>query len=468
MAFFSAGRAGPHAAGRAARWQLILCFLSLSPAAMAVVAGDAVDADPSKPAAAAPASSSEAFAVHGQFTYVEQDTSGFRAPYRGPNSLSPSSGKETTDLTLYLGARLWRGAELWINPEVDQGFGLDDTLGAAGFPSAEAYKVGKNQPYLRLPRLFVRDTLDLAGERETVEAEANQLGGDRSVDRWVFTVGKFGVGDIFDVNQYAHDPRGDFLNWAAVDAGTFDYAADAWGYTAGAAAEWYQGAWTTRLGVFDLSNVPNSAHLEPGFHEFQIVMEVERRYLVGGRPGKLMVTGFDSRGRMGLLDSAVQFAERNGTPVDVAPVRQYRSRLGVNLGLEQQIVDDLGFFARWGKDAGNVEAYEFTDIDRTLEAGLSLKGGSWRRPHDTVGLAGIVNGISAERQRYLNAGGLGILVGDGRLPHPGSEKILETYYDLAVFAHAQLTLDYQHLANPAYNRDRGPVSVYAVRFHAQF
>lgn len=427
----------------------------------------AADTPESAPAPAPPVRS-EAWAFHGQFTYVEQEVAGFNAPYVGANSLTPRQAKETTDLTLYLGARLWTGAEFWINPEVDQGFGLNNTLGVAGFPSGEAYKVGKNQPYLRMPRIFVRQTLDLAGEREAIEAAANQLGGERSINRWVFTVGKFGVADIFDVNQYAHDPRGDFLNWAAVDAGSFDYAADAWGYTAGAAVEWYQDAWTTRLGVFDLSNVPNSVHLDPGFHEFQIVAELEKRHSLLHHPGKIMVTLFDSRGRMGLLDSAVQLAQATGQPVDIGAVRQHRSRVGASLNLEQQLVQDLGFFARLGKAAGNVEAYEFTDIDRSVAAGLSLKGASWHREHDTLGLAGMVNNISADRQRFLNAGGLGILVGDGQLPHPGPEQIVETYYNAQLFSHAQLSVDYQWVDHPAYNRDRGPASIYAVRFHAQF
>jgi high affinity Mn2+ porin len=411
---------------------------------------------------------SETFAIHGQLTYVEQETSGFKAPYSGPNSLSPRAGKETADATLAVGVKLWSGAEAWISPEIDQGFGLDNTLGVAGFPSGEAYKVGKNQPYLRLPRAFVRDTIDLDGERERVDAGAFWLGGERSVNRWVFTVGKFAVTDIFDVNQYAHDPRADFFNWAAVDAGTFDYAADAWGYTVGAAVEWYQGAWTQRAGVFDLSNVPNSEHLEAGFHEFQMIVESEHRHEIAGQPGKVMITVFDSRGRMGLLNEAVQLAQSTGTAVDIAAVRRYRSRLGVDLNLEQQLRADLGMFARVGKAAGNVETYEFTDIDRSVAVGLSLRGAAWGRAQDAVGLALIDNGISAARRRYLNAGGLGILVGDGQLPHPGPEEILETYYRVAVLPFAQLTFDYQWIDNPAYNRDRGPVSVFAVRLHAQF
>jgi high affinity Mn2+ porin len=410
----------------------------------------------------------ERFAIHGQATYVEQETDSFRAPYAGPNSLTPSRGRETIDATLYIGVRLWSGAEGWITPEIDQGFGLDNTLGVAGFPSGEAYKVGKNQPYLRLPRAFVRQTVNLGGTTEAVEGSADQLGSTRSSDRWVFTVGKFGVTDVFDTNQYAHDPRSDFFNWSAVDAGSFDYAADAWGFTVGAAAERYQGSWTLRAGVFDLSNIPNSTHLDPGFHEFQIDAEIEKRYELFGQPGRVLVTGFDSRGRMGLLDEAVRLAAlTRGTP-NPADVRQYRSRLGVSLDLEQALSADLGVFARVGKAAGNVETYEFTDIDRSLELGASIKGRRWHRPDDTIGVAAIDNGISGARERYLNAGGLGVLVGDGQLPHPGAEQIVETYYDLAVRRWAHLSLDYQWVKNPGYNPDRGPASIVAVRVHAQF
>jgi high affinity Mn2+ porin len=410
----------------------------------------------------------EQWAVHGQFTYVEQETSAFAAPYAGTNSLTPSQGRETTDATLYMGMRLYPGAELWIAPEVDQGFGLDDTLGLAAFSSGEAYKVGKNQPYLRLPHAFVRQTINSDDNLEAVDADLLQLGGSRSANRWVFTAGKFSVTDIFDTNQYAHDPRNDFFNWAAVDAGSFDYAADAWGYTVGAAAEWYHGSWTLRSGWFDLSNVPNSPHLDPGGHEFQLVAEAEKRFAVAAQPGRALITLFDSRGRMGLLDEAVQRAQATGEPVDIAAVRRYRSRLGVSLDVEQQITADLGLFARIGKAAGNVETYEFSDIDRAVSAGVSIKGSAWHRSRDTVGFAAIVDGISAEREQYLNAGGLGILVGDGKLPHPGTEQVAETYYRLDFFSHAQLSLDYQWVRNPAYNSDRGPVSIFAVRLHAQF
>jgi high affinity Mn2+ porin len=399
---------------------------------------------------------------------VEQETSDFNAPYAGANSLSPNRGAETIDLTLYLGARLWPGAEGWMDGEIDQGFGLNDTLGAAGFPSGEAYKIGKDQPYLRLPRLFIRQTLNLGAIDQTVDAAANQLRELRSAGHIVVTVGKFSVADIFDTSQYAHDPRADFLNWAAVDAGTFDYAADAWGYTVGAAIEWYQGAWALRGGLFDLSTAPNSAHLDPGLHEFQLVGELERRHEIRALPGRWALTVFDSRGRMGLLDDAVSRAQNTASPVDIAAVRRYRGRAGASLTLEQKVTSELGVFARLGKAAGNVEVYEFTDIDRSASLGMSLQGARWRRSDDTLGVVLINNHISAARERYLNAGGLGILVGDGRLPRPGPEQIIESYYSLAVLGALHLSADYQWVNNPAYNRDRGPVSVFAIRVHAQF
>jgi high affinity Mn2+ porin len=426
--------------------------------------------DTSQRASAPSAIASERFAIHGQTTFLEQLTAAFHAPYSGPNSLSPRQGAETFDATLFLGARLWSGAEAWVDPEIDQGYGLDGTLGVAGFPSGTAYKVGRSHPYWRVPRLFLRQTLDLGGESQSIDAEANQLSGSRTADRWLFTVGKFGVTDLFDANPYAHDPRSDFLNWTALDAGSFDYAADAWGYTVGAAAEWYRGAWTLRAGVFDLSNVPNSESLEHGLHEFQWVGEAERRYALIGRAGTLLVTLYDSRGRMALLDQAVRVAQQTGEPISEAliDVRQYRARAGLSVNLAQQLSSALGIFARAGKGGGNVEAYEFTDVDQSISAGMSLKGKDWGRVQDTVGLAAIENSISADREEYLNAGGLGILVGDGQLPRPGPEQIVETYYEWGIVPWAQLTLDYQYVVNPAYNTQRGPVSIFAVRAHAQF
>ena len=374
-----------------------------------------LNGDPSTGSAAIapPTPEFDNFAVHGQATYLNQYVFPFRNPYSGQNSLAPNQGRETWDTTAYLGMRLWQGAELWVNPEIDQGFGLSSTLGVAGFPSGEAYKVGAAAPYARVPRYFVRQTIDLGGDTQKVDGAANQFSGSQTANRLVLTVGKFAVTDIFDTNKYAHDPRSDFMNWALIDTGTFDYASDAWGFTYGATAEWYQGDWTVRGGIFDLSAVPNDVELDPHFAQFQWVGEIERRYDLWGQPGKVAVTGFVSRGRMGSFSDAIALAAATGGVPATSAVRQYRSRAGLSFNLEQQVTADLGLFARAGFANGNIEPYEFSDIDRTAAAGLVLAGKSWGRPDDTVGLAGVINGISGVHQAYLNAGGLGILVGDG-------------------------------------------------------
>jgi high affinity Mn2+ porin len=407
------------------------------------------------------------FAVHGQTTFVEQYAPPFRSPYVGQNSLIPNQGRETLDFTFGIGTKLWQGAEFWFDPEIDQGFGLNATEGVAGFPSGTAFKVGASVPYARLHKAFLRQTINLGGDTQKVDAAFNQFAGSQTTDRLVVTLGKFAVTDVFDINKYANNPRKDFMNWTLINTGTFDYAADAWGYTYGAAAEWYQDKWTVRGGWFDLALVPNSPGLDLSFGQFQWLGEIERRYDLWDHPGKLVVTGFLTRARMGSFADAIALAQATGNAANIAAVRKYQSRGGVSMNVEQEITSDLGVFMRAGWADGNVEPYNYTDVDRTVAAGLALKGKQWGRPDDIFGLAGIVNDISKVHQQFLNAGGLGILVGDGMLPHPGPEQIIETYYAFPLLA-STVTFDYQFIVNPAYNRDRGPVSVIGARVHAEF
>ncbi len=418
------------------------------------------------------------FNVHGQATFTWQGYPQMRSPYEGPNSLPGSGqGRQTTDATLYVGARLWQGAELWIDPEIDQGFGIADTHGVAGFTSAEAYKEGAAYPYARLQRYFVRQTIDLGGDTQKVDADINQFAGSVTANRLVVTVGKFAVVDIFDTNKYANNPKSDFLNWSLINAGTFDYAGDAWGYSYGAAAEWYQGNWTVRGGVFDMSATPAesadsaaSYGLDDSFSQFQMVGEVERRYQLWGQPGAIKITGFLIRGRMASFQDAIDLSLATGLDINdaTAAVRTYQSRPGVSVNLQQQVTEDVGVFARAGWADGSVEPWDFADIDRTVSAGVSIAGRQWERPDDTVGIAGVVNGIAGVHQAWLNAGGLGILIGDGMLPHPGPEGIVETYYSYALSLAVHLTADYQFVANPGYNTDRGPANVFSGRVHWQF
>lgn len=415
------------------------------------------------------ASQVENWSAHGQSTLVYQGYPGYHAAFSGPNSLAPDSqAKETFDATLFAGVRIYDNLAFFANPEIDQGYGLSDTVGVAGFTSGEAYKIGEYHPYYRMPRAFFHYVKDLGGEREIDTPDANQLAGTHTHDNLSFTLGKFGVPDLFDKNQYAHDPRQDFLNWTIIDAGAFDYAADAWGFTYGGAVEWTRSWWTLRAGLFDLSRVPNSTTLTRGLGQFSLITEGEERHALWTQPGSVKLTFFLNRGRMGSYGDAIALGEETASTPDTALVRRYTSRAGGAINLQQQLHGDLGAFLRLSVNNGNEETFEFTDVNRSVSGGLSLQGSRWSRPDDTVGLAGVVNGISPAAERYFTAGGLGVLVGDGALPRYGTEKILETYYSARLASWAAVSFDYQFVDNPAYNPMRGPISVFALRGHVEF
>jgi high affinity Mn2+ porin len=416
---------------------------------------------------------------HGQATFTWQGYPPFRSPYQGQQSLIGSGeGRETLDANLAVGLRLWQGAEFWIDPEIDQGFGLGDTHGVAGFPSGESYKLGFDYPYARANRYFVRQTIDLGGDPEKVDADFNQFEESETANRIVLTVGKFYQIDIFDTNKYANNSKADFLNWSVINNGAYDFGSDAWSDTYGATAEWYQGDWTFRGGVFDMAQTPADVGgdsalgygLDPTFRQFELVGEIENRYKLWGQPGAIKLTGFLIRGDMGNYDNAIALSQATGLDVSdaLAAVRTYQSRPGVLLNLQQQVTENVGLFGRAGWADGQVEAWNNTDIDQTAEAGLSFNGKMWNRPDDTAGIAGVVNGISASHIAFFNDGGLGIVIGDGMLPHPGPEEILETYYKYSLSANSTVSFDYQFINNPAYNTDRGPVNVFAGRYHWQF
>jgi high affinity Mn2+ porin len=475
----SAGTLGPAVARRRARALAatlaalaLLGLLAGTPArAQLAPAPAALDA-PAAPGGADPAQADEAerWNLHGQFTTVLQYHPAFHSPYAGANSLDPGgSGKETVDVTLYAGRRLWPGAALYVDPEIDQGFGLSDTYGVAGFPSGEAYKVGARNPYFRLPRLFVRQVwgLDAGRNDSAVDSGPNQLAEGVDADNVTLTVGKYSVVDIFDKNRYANDSKSDFLNWSLLNSGAFDYPADAWAFTYGGALEWTQSWWTLRAGAFALSKVPNSKDIDGTFDQFGVVAEIEERHHLGEHPGKLRLLGFLNRGRMGSYDDALALAQQTDSAPNTMLVRRYASRPGVALNLEQETDTDLGVFARLSYNVGNEEVFEFTEINRSLAVGASAPGRPWRRPGDTAGAALVVNALSGPARDYFADGGYGILIGDGRLNY-GLEQIVETYYNAAVLPHCSLSADFQYVLNPAYNRDRGPVLIFGLRLHAQF
>ncbi len=409
------------------------------------------------------------WALFGQSTFTVMSETMARMPYSGPHSLIANDTRETFDATLYLGVRPWSGGEIWVNGEVDQGFGIGNTMGLAGYASGEAYKLGAAQPYTRLQRVFLRQTFALGGETSAVEAGANQMPGRQSANRLVITAGKFGVVDVFDTNKYAHDPRGDFLNWALIDSGAFDYAGDPWGFSYGASAELYVGAWTLRAGAFNLTDTPGGMATTTDFSFLQLVSEVEHRHMFGQHPGAIRGAIWMNRGRLGRFDDSLAWGIANATAPDVSQVQNVRhTRIGGYINVEQELTSTLGLFARASTADGNYGVFDFTDIDTSVSAGLSLAGKSWGRPADTAQIGAVTNSISKVAQAYLAAGGAGVLIGDGSLIHPGAEKIVEASYSWRPNSHLAVTFDLQGVVNPAYNRDSGPVGIVGLRLHASF
>ncbi|BBU64197.1 hypothetical protein MSC49_41320 (plasmid) [Methylosinus sp. C49] len=424
----------------------------------------------------------ELYSVHGQITNILQGYPKFPAFYKGQNSF-PANGQARFGSTanLFLGVHLWEGAAVYLNPEIDVGYGLANSVGAASYVNGAVAKVGRAAPYMRFQRYFLRQIIGLGGGTaddpdtgsfsETLESTQNQLAGKVDRDRLTLTVGKFAVGDVFDDNVYAHDPTTGFLNFAFNSMGTFDYAADAWGYTHGVALEWKQDWWTARGGLFQLSSIPNSAYIEPVLgRQFMSVGEFEMRYDLAEQLGVLKFLIYGDNGYLNKVDEVVDVSLLTGQfPPDITnnALRKRRVKLGGHINLQQQIAPNLGFFLRAGISNGRFETVDYTDIDRQVSFGLVTAGKLWDRPKDEIGAAMAFSGLAGSRVRYFAFGGTSVYIGDGALSY-GGEKVIEAYYKLNLIDGVDLTVDYQIIGNPGHNLDRGPVNVFGLRMHAQF
>jgi len=297
---------------------------------------------------------------------------------------------------------------------------------------------------------------------------AYQLAGKRDIDRVTVTVGRFAVGDYFDGNSYAKDPRIDFMNWSMWASAAYDFPADLPGFTRGAVVELNRKDWALRAGVFQVPSAPNSNILV--FKTGGAVIELEERYSIFDQPGKLRLGAFANRGNTGNYRNALAISAMEPA-LDINDVmvdsRRERTKYGFYVNGEQQVAKDVGVFARLSWNDGSNEILSFTDIDRSLSGGVSVKGSTWGRPNDTVGFGGAINGLSAAHRDFLAAGGFGLLIGDGRLNY-SNERILETYYAYAIDKSFTLSADYKLVVNPAYNADRGPVSIFSARLHGEF
>ena len=342
---------------------------------------------------------------------------------------------------------------------------MSGAVGVAGFPNGEATRVGDSKLTPYLARLFFRQTIDLGGETEPIVADANQLAGMRSKSNLTITLGKFAAGDVFDDNSFSHDPRTQFENWSLMANGAWDFPADTRGYTYGVAIELNEPGWAIRAGSLAEPKEANGADFDHKLSQaLGQVVELEEDYTTGSRPGVLRLLGFVNNAHMG---SYRETLDSPALSLDVTRSRKYRSKYGYGLNYEQEIADEIGLFGRAGWNDGHTETWAFTEIDNTLSLGISVKGAHWRRKDDVFGLAGVSNGLSRDHRDYLAAGGYGFIVGDGQLNY-GREEILEAYYAAKLWKGLTVSLDCQFVANPGYNRDRGPVLVGGFRFHLAY
>lgn len=403
-----------------------------------------------------------------QATYIWQKKSSFDAPYTGANSLrNEAEHAYSFTATAFLGYRPWKGGELYFNPEAIQAVPFSELHGLAGLTNGEQQKTSGPNPTWYRARLYLKQTFGFGGGADAVESGPNQLAGMVDKRRLVVTIGNLALVDLFDNNAYAKDPRSQFFNWAFFANGAYDFAADARGYTIGAAAEYYDDGWAVRIGRFEEPLESNGLPLDSQItkhHGDQI--EVEHSHTIGDQPGKIRLLAFRNKAVMGRYADAMALAASNGGVPDVTKVRKENAKVGYGFSAEQSLRSDIGIFARASWADGQTETYSFTEIERAISAGVAVKGDRWGRAKDTFGLALAQNGLDQIHRQYLSLGGIGAFIGDGRLSYR-PERIVETYYNVNVGKSAWLAIGFQHIDNPAYNADRGPVNVSSVRLHAE-
>jgi len=414
-----------------------------------------------------PAGSEERAALRFQATVATQTHPAFGAPYTGRNSLSPDAESATSVvMDLFAGVRMWRGAELYFQPELAGGRGLSSTLGVAAFPSGEVYRVGDPAPSVIPARLFLRQVIGLGGGEQDVQAGPLQLAGKRERDALTLTIGKVAVPDFFDNVPVSNDPHTRFMSWGLWASAGYDYPADTRGYTWGAAADLSVDVWSARAGMFLEPKTANGMDLEWNVLRARgVVAEVERRFTLAGRAGAVRALAYLNEARMGSYRAALD--ERPDAP-DVAGTRVGgRTKIGFAASANADLGGGLSAFARASYDDGSNETWAFTEIDRSLAAGVVQSGAAWGRRDDEAGAALVVSGLSRPHRDYLGAGGYGFLIGDGTLRY-APEFLAELYYRAALTPEVSLGANYQPIVNPAFNRDRGPAHVFTGRVHVAF
>jgi high affinity Mn2+ porin len=418
---------------------------------------------PAKAQSAGNDPSAARWSVYFQATSIGQHHGSFPSLYEGENSL-PSHPENRVSLTttVFLTYRVNSWIELVVNPEVAGGKGFGQVTGIAGFTNGEIPRVAGATPKLYAARAYLKNTWALSQETEIVEGGPNQLTGRQPVCRFTLITGKFAITDFFDNNSYSHDPRRQFMNWSLMSNGAWDYPADTRGYTIGSVQELTMRRWSLRAAIVMEPTEANGPTFDTRLTQDRgVAVEWEKRYKPNGRAGALRVLGFQNRERAGTFRDAIL----SDGITDLASTRRPGTKkYGFGFNVEQEITPDIGAFARYGWSDGKTEAWAFTQIDRSVSGGISLQGRLWKRTGDNIGVAVVRNYLSGDDRSFLAAGGMGFIVGDGRLNY-APESITEAYYAWHAVRDWTFTLDYQRVVNPAYNRDRVPVSVGTLRVH---
>lgn len=442
-------------------------------------------------ATAAAGDEPEGFNAYGQFTHIWHAKRPFGAAYTNlngtPNSLSPERERSwTTTATAYLGWRAWQGGEVYFAPEVISELPLSGLRGLAGsIQNGELEKNGLRKPTIYRSRLFLRQTWNLGGAESAVESGPMQLSGMQSARRFTLTAGNLSVIDVFDRNTYAGDVRQQFLNMNFLTHASYDFAADARGYSWGVAGEYFAEDWALRAGRFAGPVDPNQLKLNFSIlRRYGDQVELEHRHAWGALPGKARLLLYRNVETMGRFDDALNafladpaknattctgfnYGSANAGAPDLCWARRRNTKIGAGVSLEQAISRDAGVFLRAMRSDGRTEVFSYTASDRSLSFGAQFGGASWGRPDDRLGVGFARNSISAAHVAYLGAGGIDGFIGDGRIRYR-PESLAEAYYSIGIARGFWLTVDAQRIANPAYNADRGPVGLWGLRAHAEF
>ena len=407
---------------------------------------------------------------------VLQWHSSFPAEYSGPNSLRSQAENATSRVfTLYTGYKLARDTEIFADIESAGGHGISEALGLAGFTNLDVVRnpsLGEN-PYLA--RFLVRQIIPLSSERVKAERAVHSLSTSLPARRLEIWAGKFGIVDFFDLNSVGNDSHLQFLNWTVDNNGGYDYAANTRGYTDGVMLEYDDHNWAVRFAEALMPKVANGINLDADVARARaenIEFQYKRNFLghwLADRSGVVRVLSYVNHANLGNYREAIDaFLSGQDKQPDITKHRQQgRIKYGFGGNFEQELTANARVFGRFGWNEGENESFAYTEVNQAVELGADYSGEAWHRKHDRMGGAFSLNAISGDHRRYLALGGLGFLLGDGALRY-GREEIFEGYYTLHVWGGTFASLDLQHVTNPGYNQDRGPVFVPGLRLHVDF